>query len=379
MLRVANIIEEGKLGGPQVRICAVAAQLKGEVETTVILPYENSDAFAKRCEDMGIPLIMLPITRITKDLQAAARYVLFSLFEIFLITRALKKQHFDIVHVSGGAWQFKGVIAAKLAGKKVLWHLNDTYMPSFIRRLFYFLSPMADGFICASKRTRSYYGHGLKKSHFIFDIPAPVDVLAFSPDNESVNSEQVDCWPGKVVIGTVANINPIKGMETLIHCAAALSKQFSNVQFLVVGPVFPAQRRYLAKLQKLAANIGVKNVEFVGAIDDIRAILKRFDIYLCSSIAESSPISVWEAMAMAKPVVSTDVGDVSLYLKDGVNGFIVDIYDSAAMAEQIACLIEDAILREEFGKAARKVAVQELDIVCCAERHLLAYKQTLGL
>jgi len=378
MLKVANIIEEGKMGGPQVRICAVAAALNDEVETTVILPFENSDVFTKRCEDLGIPFIKLPITRITKDLQAAARYLFFSWFEFFLIARTLKKHNFDIVHVSGGAWQFKGVIAAKLAGKKVLWHLNDTYMPNFIRRLFYVLSPMADGFICASKRTRTYYGDGFKESQLVFDIPAPVDVLAFSPDNEAFNTEQVDRWTGKIVIGTVANINPIKGIETLIHCAAALNQRYSNVQFVVVGPIFSSQRRYFVKIQELANDIGVKNVEFIGAVNDIRAILRRFDIYLCSSIAESSPISVWEAMAMAKPIVSTDVGDVSLYLEDGVNGFIVDIGDSSAMAKQISCLIDDASLRHEFGRVARKVAVQELDITRCAESHFSAYVQTLA-
>ena len=57
----------------------------------------------------------------------------------------------------------------------------------------------------------------------------------------------------------------------------------------------------------------------------MRPLLKRFDVYVCSSKAESSPISVWEAMSMAKPIVSTSVGDVPLYVQNEHNGYIVEI------------------------------------------------------
>ena len=54
ILRVANIIEEGKLGGPQIRIANVAHALTGKVETTVILPKDNSEKFVKMLEIFNI-------------------------------------------------------------------------------------------------------------------------------------------------------------------------------------------------------------------------------------------------------------------------------------------------------------------------------------
>ena len=48
------------------------------------------------------------------------------------------------------------------------------------------------------------------------------------------------------------------------------------------------------------------NIYFINSRRDVRPLLKRFDIYVCSSDNEASPLSVWEAMSMKKPIVSTD-------------------------------------------------------------------------
>jgi len=373
-VRVANIIEEGKLGGPQVRICAIATALVGLVDTTVIMPKENSETFQQRCDTCGVAYITMPITRVTKDWRVAVRYVFFSLFEVLHLAWVLKKNRFDLVHVSGGSWQFKGVLAAKLAGKKVLWHLNDTSMPRFIRRLFSTLSPLADAIIYASVRSQNYYKPLVNCNKQDFLIPAPVDTDKFNPSREYSGEEQlIQRWQGKLVIGTVANINPVKGLETLIHAAALTSEKNFNVQFVVIGSIYPTQQQYYNSLISLCEQLHIKNIEFVGSRSDVRPLLKRFDLYVCSSNAESSPISVWESMSMAKPIISTDVGDVTLYVKDGVNGFIVNIGDSEALAERMGHLIAEESLRKDFGSRSRDVAVQELELSRCAERHLEAY------
>ena len=82
---------------------------------------------------------------------------------------------------------------------------------------------------------------------------------------------------------------------------------------------------------------------------------------------------------MAKPVVSTDVGDVSFYVRDGYNGFIVEVGNAHALKERVSSLIDDEGTRREFGHKARKIAVSELDITMCAQLHLEAYKQVLGI
>ena len=378
-MKIANFIEEGRLGGPQVRILAVASALKGKVDTTVIMPKENSEIFQQRCDACGVAYITLPISRVTKEWRVAVRYVLFSLFEVLRLAWVLKKNRFDLVHVSGGSWQLKGVLAAKLAGKKVLWHLNDTSMPGFIRRIFSLISPFADGFIFASERSRAYYGSLIREGKPEFIIPAPVETNSFDPANSYSGDESlISSWSGKLVVGTVANINPIKGLETLIRAAASLKRHVDKVLFVVVGPVYKNQNSYFNDLQQLCGELQVENIEFVGARSDVRPLLKRFDIYVCSSLAESSPISVWEAMAMGLPVISTDVGDVPLYVKNDLSGFIVGVNDSDSIGDRLALLAQDKKMRVRYGEKARQTVIEKLDLKRCATRHLDTYKEMLS-
>ena len=147
VIRVANIIEEAKLGGPQVRVTRIAKCLFREVETTVVMPHNNSKDFRDLLNRERIRFRALYLTRITKEPFAALQYLMFSFFEIFSLYILFKKEAFDIVHASGGAWQYKGVIAGKLAGCKVIWHLNDTALPGVFRFLFHQLSSIPDFYI----------------------------------------------------------------------------------------------------------------------------------------------------------------------------------------------------------------------------------------
>ncbi len=379
MLHIANIIEEGKLGGPQVYMMLLAQGLIGQAMITTVIPEENSEAFQNQCRNRGLILKITPLTRITKELKPALRYLLLSGPEVIRLILYFRAQRFDIVYSAGGSWQYKGVIAGKLARKKVLWHLNDTSMPYLFRKLFSLFSHLTDGYIFASERSKKYYGSIGQKGKPEFVIPAPVDVEHFDPVREYETCEkETTRWQGKVVIGTVANINPIKGLELFIQTAAQLNTTHSaNLVFVIIGAIYPRQESYFQRLQSLCNELCVENIEFVGSRSDIRPLLKRFDIYVCSSLAESSPISVWEAMAMEKPVVSTDVGDVPVYIENGINGYIVDVGDSEAMANRIGSLLQDDEKRAVFGQRARRVAAQELDVSKCAARHLEAYRAVM--
>lgn len=77
---------------------------------------------------------------------------------------------------------------------------------------------------------------------------------------------------------------------------------------------------------------------------------------------------------MAKPIVSTDVGDVARFIKDGENGFIGPIKDAAALADKVEIFIKNKELRKKFGKKARRVAVKYLDINVCAKKYATFYK-----
>lgn len=374
ILHVLNILEEGKIGGPQVRIIGVASALEEEIKTTIIMPKENSDEFRMLCQNNSLGFKVFSISRITKEWKVAVRYIFGSLFEIINLSRYFKKSDASLVHVSGGSWQFKGVIAGKLAGKIIVWHLNDTSMPKFIRIIFSLLNRYVNGFIFASERTKRYYSPLIKLKKLEFVIPPPVDTFKFSPFMDYEGDESlIQTFKGKIVISTVGNISPVKGVDIFIKAAAKLNDTFNAVEFIVIGPIFKNQHRYFKKLKELCELKNLTNIRFVGGRSDLRPLLKRSDIFVCSSYSESGPMSLWEAMSMEKPIISTDVGDVSLYVKHGESGYIIPVGDDLAMAGYMRKLINYPIERLEMGKKARKVVMKELDIKHCASKHIEAY------
>jgi len=376
-LKVANVIEDGRLAGPQVRIAMVAGQLRRyQIDTTVIYPDFDNTLFKHRLEAMGVLGIQLPIHRLTRQKKDLLLYFLCFGYELWLLTRLFRKAGFDIVHVSGGAWQYKGVIAGKLAGCKVVWHLNDTSMLGIIRMIFRGIAKWwADGLIVAGSRVRQYYVNelGVGSSKPVIEIQAPVDCSHFDPQSVVPDKRIFEIEGLKII--SVGNVNPLKGLEYFLSMAALLNQEHKGeLHFFIVGPHWSSQRAYLKKLEYIKAEKNLRNVSFYGSSSDVRRIHKAADIYVCSSLAEASPLSVWEAMAMEKAIVATDVGDISRFITHGENGYIVAVADPAALAYYVGKLVQDPDLRKRFGKKARLAALMNLDISNVARKHVEAYR-----
>ena len=375
-MKIANIIEEGRLGGPQIRIAEIAKLLlpKG-YETTVIFPRKESQTFYDRLQANGISSIRLPLHRLSNDPKILAKYFFFFPYDITRLYNVIRQNNFDIVHVSGGAWQYKGAIAGKLAGCRVVWHLNDTNLPLLVRKCFYvFAKLFADCFVVAGRRVLTYYFDSTNKikGKPIFEIQAPVDCKYFDPSKVKHFRQMAQLENTKII--SIGNINPVKGFEYLLQAADMLKNSSSNVVFFIIGPHLTSQKKYYEKLEHLKYSLGLNNVHFLGAISDVRPIIKSADIYVCSSLSEASPLSIWEAMSMGKAIVSTDVGDVSRFIKDSENGFIVPPGDPGALAEKIAVLIENVELRQKFGEKSRLTAQKYLDIQVAVRNHIKTYK-----
>jgi glycosyltransferase involved in cell wall biosynthesis len=377
-IHVANIIEEGRVGGPQIRLVRVAFAIKKKIKTTLIIPKDNSKEFQDYCKSLKIKYFLLPFTILNYNLITIIKYLILFPFEVILLSRILKKNRFDLVHVSGGSWQFKGILAARLARIKVVWELNDTYTPIVIRFIFFFLSFFADNFIFASYSTQSYYEKFILLKKKCFLIQSPVDTNFFDPNVKYPEDDYLKKIKQKIIIGTVANVNPTKNLLGFLKVAKKLTAYSNKIAFIVVGSVYESQHSYYKFLINKIKTLDVKNFFFVGPRKDVRPLLKAFDIYVCSSKNESSPLSVWEAMSMRKPIISTDVGDVGSFVIEGINGYIVKVNDEDALARSIKKLVNKPKLRIKFGKISREAAKNKLNLKICARLHVYAYQSIVN-
>ena len=381
-IRVANIVEEGRLGGPQMRMALVTSELnrskfKKKIDTTFIFPKNNSKEFRERCEKNGIKYFLFSLSSISRNWINIIKYLISFPFEVLMLSKFFKEHSFDIVHISSGSRSFKSIIAARISKTKVVWELNDTYAPIIIRCIFFCLSHLANNFIFGSDSTEKYYKRLNPKNRRNFLIQSPVDVDFFNPIFEYQNEEFIKklVKEKKIIIGTVTNVSPVKGLLSFLRIAKSLSSYSNKVVFIVVGSVHNSQRNYYESLLDNINREGVKNFFFLGPRTDVRPLLKVMNIYVCSSNYESSPLSVWEAMSMKKAIISNDVGDVSKFITNNVSGFVVKKDDDATLIKHLKKLIHNSKLRNTLGKSARKQAKNKLDLKICATHHLKMYQE----
>lgn len=377
-MRVCNFIEEGRYGGPQARITLVADKLRQYgVETYVAFSRYDADKFCAKLKKKKMPNLPLSITRLSKEQKTFIRYVLHLLPDIYKLYSLFRKNHFDIVHING-SYQLKGPLAAKLAGIPVVWHLNDTNSTTVIQKVFLVVARYcAVGFIVSGERVYDYYlkGTDLEKKPFC-EIHAPVDVSLFDP--QTVEPDQRLTTAEGLRILTICNISLPKGLDYFVDMASLLNQQYDNLSFFVGGPVYSSQQKYFQNLKTYIVTKQIKNLTFLGRVDNVNSTLQGSDIFVFSSLAEASPTVIWEAMAMGKAIVTTDIGSVSQYIEDGISGFIVPIKDPVALSKKVKMLIEDFSLRERMGREARSVAIARLDVSSATEKHAKFYNQILA-
>src|SRR5439155_6010666 len=106
--------------------------------------------------------------------------------------------------------------------------------------------------------------------------------------------------------------------------------------------------------EEAAHRLGVaRHTLFVGYQRDVGPYYAFFDAFLLPSANEGTPVVAIESLAAARPVVATRVGGVPDVVRDGVDGFLVGVGDTAAAAERLAELARDPERRARMGEDAR--------------------------
>jgi glycosyltransferase involved in cell wall biosynthesis len=151
-----------------------------------------------------------------------------------------------------------------------------------------------------------------------------------------------------LVIGTIARLDPVKDLATLIHATAALARHLP-VALIVIGD---GDER--VRLEEVTAECDAEpHVRFLGHRDDARALLAGCDVYVNSSIHEGISLTILEAMAAGLPVIATHVGGTPEVIDDTC-GRLVPPRDPAALAAALRDLALNRGMREALGGAARQ-------------------------
>ncbi len=197
-----------------------------------------------------------------------------------------------------------------------------------------------------------------------------IDTNEFSPQN--VDSKRLAKWreelasDGKIVVMMVARAIWHKGIREFYEASEILHKK---ANFILVGDT-DSGNPSCATEDFLRGG----KVNWIGRQSDMITLTALSDIYVLPSYREGVPRTLLEAASMAKPIVATDVVGCKEVVDDGVNGFLVPPKNGKELARAIDKLIEDKALREKFGKASRKKAIEEFDIEKIIKQYLPLYR-----
>lgn len=149
------------------------------------------------------------------------------------------------------------------------------------------------------------------------------------------------------IVGSVAVFRTQKRLQDWLAVAAQVAAHHDNVTFLLVG-----DGPEMGAVQEQIAALGLQErVRLPGFRADGRRYLGLMDIYLMSSQFEGLPIALLEAMALAKPVVATNVGGIPEAVTDGQEGLLTAVGDVAGLADRVQRLLLDPSLRQSMGAA----------------------------
>lgn len=155
-------------------------------------------------------------------------------------------------------------------------------------------------------------------------------------------------------IPTVVAVNHIfalKDIETMIRSCSIVRETIPDVQFKVYGSL-TVDKEYVKKCRKLIKELDVEaNFDLAGFHPNPQQIYNEGDLYLLTSISESLPYTIMEAMSCARPVVATDVGGVSEIV--GENGILCQPRNPQEIANAVIKLLKDDDLRIRMGRASR--------------------------
>ena len=266
-------------------------------------------------------------------------------------------------------------LVSLLKGNRIIfdcddWNIreNPEYYLGFYpsSKMEFFTRKMAvysDVCIAASSFLKDYLSRFSKNVYF---IPTGVDTGRFKPAAGCEdNSKIVFSW-----IGTVYHKEMKENVEFILDCFSALADKYANIFLSLAG-----EGRYYKEIFSYTDRSKHKErIKINGWIDpdSIPSYLSEIDIGLLPLIQNTkfnmakSPTKLFEYMAMAKPAVSSNIGEAAHIVRDGDNGFLAGTKEE--FIEKMEDLIRNPVLRYKMGNKARETAEKDYSLNVLGKR-----------
>lgn len=274
-------------------------------------------------------------------------------------------------------YEVRGLWEVTRASRNPEWH--DSGMYRYVKRMEADAARGADRVITITQGLRDEMIERGVDEDKIHVVPNGVDTRRFTPLERDEELAKELGLEGKTVIGYIGSVLDYEGLDMLVRAVAALDTRRDDFHLLIVGDGAEKEA-----FESLAEDLGVlgRVVTFTGRVPhaDVEryyslvdiAPFPRLPLPVCELV---SPLKPFEAMAMGKAVVASDVRALAEIIDDGVNGLLHTKGDVGDLTRVIETLLDNPALVAQLGETSRKWVETERDWSSLADRVSSIYEE----
>jgi glycosyltransferase involved in cell wall biosynthesis len=363
MLRIAQLIESDGPGGAEQVVADLAVDLQESgARSIVFLPARGEGWLARQLTGTGVLVEYFDLN--TPISPACARS----------LAAAFRRHRIEVAHSHEFSMAVYGAWASWLAGVHhvITMHGSRYYAGRLQRRLALRAAiASSDRIVAVSHRLAGDMSRDLfvRRSN-IEMIPNGV---RRAPAQGAGLREELGLRPDDRLVIAVGNLYPVKGHRYLIEAVALLSDRHPTLHVAIAG-----RGDLETAIITHAGDLGVsRRIHLLGLRSDIPAVLAAADVFVLPSLSEGLPLALLEAMFAGRPIVASDVGEVSTALDGGRAGRLVTPGHAGDLAAALDDLLSDLNGARELGARARSRAVAEYDVSQMVCRYRSMYQQVL--
>lgn len=321
----------------------------------------GSPEIVQQLEDMGVRFV--PVF-----LKQHGMNPIMDFFTLLNMVWVIRKIDPDIVFSAVIKTVIYGSLAARLAGVSNVFAMISGSGYAFMRTTFKAR--------VINILVRSLYQLSLPKNRIVYfqnpdDLSLFVDLKLVRKDQAVlINGSGVDLehhHPAPMVKSgpvflLICRLIKDKGVIQYAEAARIIKSRYPEAVFNLVGPLDGNNPSAVPKAQiDKWHQEGVIN--YCGETDDVRPFIADASVYVLPSYyREGTPHSTLEAMAMERPIITTDAPGCRETVKEGINGFLIPVKDVDALVEAMERFIVNPELIDKMGKASRKYAAEKFDV-----------------
>lgn len=361
-LRIIHV-DTGKYwrGSQHQIIYTATGQIKRGHDSRIVCPPDVP--LAKHAKNEGIPVT---------EVKMRGEWDLLALTSLAFLFKQFKP---DVVHLQGSHAHVLGGIAGRIARVPliILSRRMDNPINGALARFKY--HHFYDHIISVSDGVKNVLtGIGIPPERITTIHSSVHDSLWQCTGDADKIRKEFKLKPEDRIITIIAHIEPRKGYDTLLDAFPLILAKVPAAKVLVVGDGV-----YRPTIEKRIQEMKlIDKIILAGFRTDIADILAATDVLVSPSYLEGCCNALIEGMAAGKPVVGTNCGGTPEIIEDGVNGLLIPVKDSDALADAVVRLLTDKELAQKLGANGKQTVKEKFSVDRMVEQTLDVYYRMLS-